>query len=122
MVWGAFLLPPPDHTGHILRLPSPCLFYHLTGLPCPACGLTRAFVCTAHGQWAQAVGWHPLGPLLFFAALYYWCDSLSVLRRGRRLLPGRERPQRIIGATGLTAAVVAGIARAIIFAVNHVRY
>ena len=122
MVWGAFLLPPPSSAGQILNLPSPCVFYHLTGLPCPACGLTRAFVCTAHGQWAQAAVWHPLGTVLFFAAVYYWCDSLSVLRRGRRLVSGFDRQQRTIGVVGLTVTILFGIARMAYLAVHHIAY
>ncbi|MBV9867888.1 MAG: DUF2752 domain-containing protein [Abitibacteriaceae bacterium] len=62
----ACLLPPP-HNGTIAGLPSFCMFYRLTGLPCPGCGMTRAVVCCAHGLWSEAVFYHPLGPLFFMA-------------------------------------------------------
>ena len=39
---------------------SPCIIYHVTGLPCPACGLTRAFISLAHLEWRQAFFYHPL--------------------------------------------------------------
>lgn len=47
------------------RLPAPpCLFKHATGLACPLCGLTRAVAWLLRGEWATAVGLHPLAPLL----------------------------------------------------------
>ena len=39
---------------------SPCIIYHVTGLPCPACGLTRAFISVARFEWRQAFFYHPL--------------------------------------------------------------
>jgi hypothetical protein len=62
----AFLLPLP-HDGAIAKMPRLCLFFLSTGLPCPGCGLTRSVVSFAHGQWSEAVYYHPLGPLFFIA-------------------------------------------------------
>ncbi|MCS7224836.1 MAG: DUF2752 domain-containing protein [Armatimonadetes bacterium] len=42
-----------------------CLFKIVTGYPCAGCGMTRAFVSAAQGQWRDAFQWHPVG-LLFF--------------------------------------------------------
>lgn len=64
------LLPLPKN-GAILGLPSLCPFHNITGLPCPGCGLTRSFVSMGHGHFVQALVWHPLGPVLFGAALFY---------------------------------------------------
>jgi hypothetical protein len=61
----ACALPMPGPDGSIAHLPSVCLFHDLTGLPCPGCGLTRSFVCLAHGQFAQSLRYHPLGAALF---------------------------------------------------------
>lgn len=41
-----------------------CPFFNLTNLPCPACGMTRACVFTAHGDWVAALLANPLGPAL----------------------------------------------------------
>ncbi len=61
-----FLLPPPAGGGEsIAGLPSLCLFYNLTGLPCPGCGITRSLTCCAHGLFGQAFRFHPMGPLVF---------------------------------------------------------
>lgn len=76
------LLPLPQN-GAILGLPSICPFHNLTGLPCPGCGLTRAFVCLAHGQFTAAFIYHPLGPFLFAATLFGALNSLA----------GREMPR-----------------------------
>ena len=57
--------------------PTVCPFRLVTGLPCPACGLTRSWVFTMHGQWMDAVSSNVFGPALLavtllavFAALY----------------------------------------------------
>ena len=42
-----------------------CLFLHVTGLPCPGCGLGRSFVALTHGAWADALAAHPLGPVVY---------------------------------------------------------
>ncbi len=73
LICGAVLalslaLPLPND-GTILGLPSLCPFHNVTGVPCPGCGLTRSFVCLAHGQIAAAFEFHPLGPLLFAGAV-----------------------------------------------------
>ncbi len=68
----SILLPLPGTDGRIAHLPTVCPFYHLTGLPCPGCGLTRAFVCLGHGQIAQSLHWHPLGFVFYGACVFVW--------------------------------------------------
>jgi uncharacterized protein DUF2752 len=41
-----------------------CFLHHFTGLPCPGCGMTRAFVALAAGDWSTAVA---VQPFAFFA-------------------------------------------------------
>jgi hypothetical protein len=43
-----------------LFLPSACIIWLLVGLPCPACGLTRAFFALARLDFAAAFAMHPL--------------------------------------------------------------
>lgn len=50
-------------------LPELCAFEAMTGLPCPTCGITRAFAATAHGQLGLAFHYHAFGPFLFVATL-----------------------------------------------------
>lgn len=47
------------------RIPAwPCMFYHVTGQPCPGCGLTRSCVSLLHGDVAASLRYHLFGPLL----------------------------------------------------------
>lgn len=45
-------------------LPSLCWFRRLSGVPCPACGMTRAWVHLAHGAPGAAWAMNPLGAAL----------------------------------------------------------
>jgi len=65
-------LPLPGRDGRIAHLPTVCPFYALTGLPCPGCGLTRAFVCLGHGQVLPSLHWHPLGIVLYTLCVALW--------------------------------------------------
>jgi hypothetical protein len=47
----------------------PCVVYHSVGVPCPACGLTRAFICLAQLDIRQAFAYHPLFLLVPFLPL-----------------------------------------------------
>jgi hypothetical protein len=49
-------------------LPFPrCLFRMVTGLPCPSCGLTRAFIALGHGRLAEACLQNIMSPVLLVA-------------------------------------------------------
>lgn len=39
----------------------PCLFSTVTGVQCPACGLTRSVVAAARGDLAMSLAYHPAG-------------------------------------------------------------
>ena len=38
-----------------------CAVKALTGIDCPGCGMTRAFLLIGHGRTAEAADFHPLG-------------------------------------------------------------
>ena len=49
--------------GHALWAPYfrlACPLFDLTGVPCLACGGTRAMAAVAAGHWFEALGWNPL--------------------------------------------------------------
>ncbi len=41
-----------------------CIFRRVTGLPCPSCGMTRAYISLFKGDIANAFFMHPLFPLV----------------------------------------------------------
>ena len=47
-------------TPKLLGMAPPCTFREATGLPCPGCGLTRAFCAISRGDWGEAVALNPL--------------------------------------------------------------
>lgn len=69
-ILGAFLLG-INKTDHLatpwlnIPLPSVCQFRNLTGLDCPGCGLSRAFVSIAHGRFAEAWSYNGASLLVF---------------------------------------------------------
>jgi hypothetical protein len=63
---------PSDLPGVVL-----CPFRALTGLPCPGCGMTRAFCSMGHGDVASAFGYNALAPFVFAGALLWWAHALA---------------------------------------------
>jgi hypothetical protein len=45
----------------------PCPFLHVTGIPCPGCGLTRATYFLLHGDFRTAMRFHAFAPVLVLA-------------------------------------------------------
>ena len=81
-------------TGMAFGITCPILM--LTGISCPGCGMTRAWVCALHGDIAGAFGWHPLFLLpVVLAALYLL----------RRHIPETVMDRILKGLLILTAAV-----------------
>jgi hypothetical protein len=57
--------------GVIFAVVYRCPFKALTGIDCPACGVTRAFLCAIQGDFVTAFNYHPLFLLLGIEVLYY---------------------------------------------------
>lgn len=81
-----------------------CLSRRLFHIPCPACGLTRAFAHLAKGEWGAAVTLHPFAPLLAAEAILGWLAWGAAL--------AARRPLRLPASThaillGHAAALVA---------------
>lgn len=62
-----------------------CPVKWLTGISCAGCGMTRAVFCAAQLQFARALRYHPLYPLLpVCAACVIWWEKLP--ERSRKWL------------------------------------
>jgi hypothetical protein len=61
---------------------TPCLFKHLTGIPCPACGSTRAVLALFRGE--DVLAYNPLGIVTLAAA------SLALAMLCRDLATGSD--------------------------------
>jgi hypothetical protein len=111
---------------HVIRLTDSsrfavCMLRRTTGLPCPTCGMTRAFSALAKGDWRAAVSYHPLSPAFAACLLGIWLYVAWCRLRGRTV-PAAHR--RIIhwslAALGL-AAVAVWIVRMAILVVAALR-
>lgn len=80
---AAALLPP----GWEAPLPL-CAVKALTGLDCPGCGMTRAFVLIGHGRFAEAFALHPASPIAFLVTAGLAVGGIA------RLLSGAGAPGR----------------------------
>ncbi len=72
-ITSAVWLPPDDPTFVL------CPFRFLTGLPCPGCGMTRAFCHLAHGHFITALQFNPFSPFVFLLAIIAWLKAAAVL-------------------------------------------
>jgi hypothetical protein len=104
-------LPLPGADGRIAHLPILCPFRTLTGLPCPACGLTRAFVCLSHGRVEQSLHWHPIGWLVYGVLLLLWARAGLSSLFGKPILPLSERSVRRLCWFGASVFLLVGFGR-----------
>lgn len=99
--------------------PALCPFRRLTGVPCPACGLTRSFVEMGNLDLASAAAMHALGPLLWMVfALMGLHGAAEVLARRRMRAGWFERWRGRLGIVLFVLVVVWGLARAVHVAVH----
>lgn len=87
---------------------SICLFRRTTGIPCPGCGMTRAFAHLAKGDWTEAARYHPLSFVVALELALGWgWWGLALAGRLPRVPP--ERLTAIFLAnTGLLVALWLG--------------
>lgn len=83
----------------------PCGLKTLSGLPCPACGSTRAFAALATGDVGHAFVLNPLAVASVFviglAALLTCLDAALVAGRGARRISGALTPRVLGWGTGM---------------------
>ena len=69
----SLLVPPFEQSRFTI-----CLFKNLTGVPCPSCGMTRAFLFLGHGYVLKASA---LNPLAAPVALALWLQGVRLSLR-----------------------------------------
>lgn len=72
----------PNDAGLVL-----CPFRLITGHACPGCGITRAVSHLFKGNWALAVGYHPLAPVVVLWLAGAWLYLLGLSQGWWRRLP-----------------------------------
>lgn len=95
------LLPPMDH-GPVL-----CLFRALSGLPCPSCGMTRAFIALGHGNVPGALHFNIASPAIYASAVVVFGLACAQAAINRALLPAAWKAVRrplVAGAVVLMGA------------------
>lgn len=65
------------------KLPRLCIWYRLTGTDCPFCGLVRSLFALADGSFALAMEYHPFGPFVFGAVIFFLAGSLYAWFTGK---------------------------------------
>ena len=67
-----------------INMLTECQFRHLTGLYCPGCGGTRAFIYLIHGNIPMSILYHPLVIYaVILTAFFYMSQTLRFLTHGR---------------------------------------
>lgn len=74
------------HLISLDRLPqNACLFFGLTGIPCPFCGLTRSLWGAANGHWLWSFTFAPLGGMVYLGSLLFLAIVAVEIVTGRRI-------------------------------------
>ena len=96
-----------------------CPFRNLTGLPCPGCGMSRAFHHMVHGRIVEAVKMNALVPVVFLAVLVEMVNAIVAIARGGRPIMDWtrifDRPfMRVAAYTFIVAALAYDLARIVL--------
>jgi hypothetical protein len=107
LVVGWWLQPNPAGVGTHTSLGfPPCGFYAVTGVPCPTCGVTTAFVLGAHLQLVQSFFVQPFGFLVFVAVCATALTVILFLLTGRSVFKLKLKVNAYKIAISLIAFVV----------------
>ncbi|MCE5325696.1 MAG: DUF2752 domain-containing protein [Planctomycetaceae bacterium] len=90
-VWGIVMLAMEFIARAFHINTTTCLLKRLTGLPCPACGGTRSFVCLLHGDILAAVAFNPLAAIICLLAAAALVVRMLLRRQVQVQLGPRER-------------------------------
>lgn len=80
-----------------------CLLRALTGVPCPLCGMSRAFIRISHADLAGAVSLHVLSPAVYLGGILMAVALAGELAGSRRL------SLRVLGSPPTLLAIGVGV-------------
>ena len=63
-----------------------CPIYSVSGIPCPGCGLSRAMLLLASGQWSAAIHMHAFAPVLLAAVIGFAVAGFLPQRQMQNIL------------------------------------
>jgi hypothetical protein len=100
-----------------------CPIFHLLGIPCPGCGMTRAAGSLLHGKWEQSLSFHAFAPVFVIALALVTCTALSPKRFRSHIIGMTESLERHTGITTLLllGLIVYWLARLLILRSDFVR-
>ena len=69
----------------------PCIFHTVTGLKCPGCGMTRAFVSLSRLDFTGALGYNALSVTVIpVLAVFLICQEIRFIKTGVRLSKNKK--------------------------------
>ncbi len=90
-----------------LKLPAwDCPILHLTGIPCPGCGLTRAIMLLLQGDVLASIRFHAFAPIFLIAIVVV---ALAALLPKSLIQSVISRTELLERQTRLTALVLTGL-------------
>lgn len=72
-LWDCLLVAAAVAIFYVFQIP--CLFRLFLHIPCPGCGMTRAYLSLLRGDWRGAFGYHPMFWSVPLLALWYCTDG-----------------------------------------------
>lgn len=89
-------------------LPRPfCLFNKMTGIPCPTCGTTRAFLALVQLDIRTAFGYQPLIMLVTLGSIVLACVDISIWVLSRQQIIPWLLERTRLSSWGLIAVILA---------------
>jgi hypothetical protein len=89
---AAAVMPNPEH-GPVL-----CAFRAITTIPCPSCGMTRAFHALAHGDLRAATAFNLASPFVYTAAWVGLALALAGICTDKELIARAWRKSKLVVA------------------------
>ncbi|MDR0850900.1 MAG: DUF2752 domain-containing protein [Clostridiales Family XIII bacterium] len=106
----------PFAAGLVLLFVVGCPIKLVTGIPCPGCGMTRAFLAAARFDFAEAFLYHPLFPLMLLGIVVVIVQAVRyIVSSNKRIRDlGYEDVNALL--TGMAAPLAGRIAIAVFVA------